>query len=270
MEGANQAAAAGRLGHPTCFVGCVGKDAHAKMVLEALESCGVDVSKVMHVDEPTGTAIILLQPSGENSIIIVGGANRNWGDVEASIQETIRTAGALLLQREIPEHVNVVLARMAKEAGVPVYLDAGGVDEPVSEELLSCLDVISPNETELARLTGLPTRTEEEIQRAVAKLKEKGMSQVLVKLGAAGSILYAPEGQMRQAAVQAPKVVDTTGAGDCFTAAYALSILEGSDKQTALLFASAAASLCIRKKGAMPSLPTRQETDKEVRRAGKA
>lgn len=265
-QGANQAAAAGNLGSTTCFLGCVGRDANAKMVLEALEDCDVDVSQVMHVDEPTGTAIILLQPNGENSIIIVGGANRNWRNVDESVQDTIRKAGALLLQREIPEQVNVVLAKIAKEANVPVYLDAGGVDEPISEELLSCLEVISPNETELARLTGLPTQTEEEVQRAAAKLLEAGVSQVLVKLGASGSMLFSSGGQIRQAAVQAPMVVDTTGAGDCFTAAYALSILEGKDKKSALAFAATAASLCIRKIGAMPSLPTRQETEDEIAR----
>lgn len=231
--------------------------------MDALTNCGVDVLNVRGVESPTGTAIILLQPSGENSIIIVGGANQDWGEIDREIKESIGMAGALLLQREIPEEVNIELAKIANSSSVPVYLDAGGIDEPVSDDLISLVDVISPNETELARLTGLATDTDEGVKLAVEKLKTKGISKVLVKMGAKGSILFTPDYEIYQAAVPAPEVVDTTGAGDCFTAAFVVSILEGHDERTALTFAATAASLCIRKIGALPSLPTRKEVEEE-------
>jgi len=154
----------------------------------------------------------------------------------------------------------------AHSAGIPVLLDAGGVDAPLSPELLQHVTLVSPNETELARLTGLPTASLTEVDAAARKLMTGvggGGGGVLVKLGREGSMLLpgASATPIRQMCIPAPQVVDTTGAGDCFTAAFAVAVLEGMAPNRALLFASAAASLCVRKPGAMPSLPLRAEVD---------
>ncbi|KAI8473299.1 MAG: Ribokinase-like protein [Monoraphidium minutum] len=265
-KGANQAAAAARLGYPTYFIGeacATGTDAYAAPLRDALAGCGVRLDYLGATEGPSGTAVILLQPSGENSIIIVGGANqdaRSWALPPPAL-DLLRSAGAVLLQREVPEDVNIAVAKAARGAGVPVILDAGGVDAPVPDDLLSQVSILSPNETELGRLTRLPTGSDGDVEAAARSLMARGVGQVLVKLGGEGSMHLPGPGApaLRQAAVPAPKVVDTTGAGDCFTAAFAVALLEGLEPQAALRFASAAASICVGRAGAMPSLPSVEE-----------
>lgn len=176
--------------------------------------------------------------------------------------ELLSRAGILLLQREIPDRVNVLAAQAAKNSDVPVILDCGGVEAPIPRELIDCVDILSPNETELARLTGMPTETFEEIGQAAIKCHEMGVRQVLVKLGAKGSALFVGgEEPIRQSIIPAAKVVDTTGAGDTFTAAFAVALVEGKSKKECLQFAAAAASLCVQVKGAIPSMPERNAVE---------
>lgn len=266
-KGANQAACAARLSYPTFFCGQVGQDGHANLVKEALASAGVCLDHVTTVNAaPTGHAVVMLQSGGRNSIIIVGGANIAWPMVEDGIsrltsnaQQLIKRAGAVLLQREIPDAVNLEAAKIAKSADVPVVMDAGGAEGPIPDELLQCVTVLSPNETELARLTGMPTNSLEEILQAAAKIQEMGVKQVLVKMGENGSVLVcAGEPPIFQPALLAPVVVDTTGAGDTFTAAYTIALIERQTPAEALRFAAASASLCVRTKGTIPSMPERK------------
>ena len=136
------------------MLGQVGADGAADFMLAALAGAGVDAAGVRRVAGPTGTAVILLQPCGENSIVIVGGANTAPWDLTDHGLAAVPTAGALLLQREVPEGVSLAAARAAGAAGVPVVLDAGGADGEVGADLLALVSVLSPNETELARMTG--------------------------------------------------------------------------------------------------------------------
>ncbi|KAL5564144.1 hypothetical protein UlMin_027308 [Ulmus minor] len=261
-KGANQAACGGKLAYPTFFVGQVGEDAHGKLIAEALGNGGVNLDHLNIIGEaPTGHAVVMLQSDGQNSIIIVGGANmRCWPQTLSDEDlELIRSAGIVLLQREIPDWVNIQVAKAASSAGVPVILDAGGVDAPIPQELLKFVDIFSPNESELGRLTGMPTETFEEISQAVAKCHEMGVKLVLVKLGAKGSALFI-EGKepIKQPVISAKKVLDTTGAGDTFTASFAVALVEGKSREECLRFAAAAASLCVQVKGAIPSMPDRK------------
>jgi ribokinase len=213
-KGANQAAAAARAGYPTYFIGQFGKDdPNATLLRGALTDCDVDLSHSQDVPGPCGTALILLQAGGENSIIIVGGANQAAWKLPDGVKQLLAGAGAVLLQREIPESVNLEVAQLAKAASVPVFLDAGGVEGPIAPDLLACLAVLSPNETELARLTGMPTEGEEQVRAAAEQLMAAGVQSVLVKLGSDGSLLLPGQGQpaVRQQAIKAPEVVDTTG-----------------------------------------------------------
>lgn len=268
-KGANQAACAARLAYPTFLIAQVGKDSYAELVKEAVGEAGVKLDHVATVGGPTGHAIVMLQPGGRNSIIIVGGANMAWGKAEgasgrlpAAAQQLIRRAGALLLQREVPDSVNIEAAKIARGASVPVVMDAGGFDEPLPQDLLKAITVLSPNETELSRITGLPCDTLEQVLVAAAKIQEVGVKQVLVKRGEHGSVLVTQDGHFFiQPAITAPEVVDTTGAGDAFTAAYAVALLEGQSVVDALKFASATGSLCVRVKGTLPSMPDRKAVD---------
>ncbi|KAG6600489.1 rbsK [Cucurbita argyrosperma subsp. argyrosperma] len=261
-KGANQACCGGKLEYPTYFLGQVGEDAHGKLITAALEEGGVRLDHLTTVAAaPTGHAVVMLQSGGQNSIIIVGGANMNCWPVALSDSdlEIIRTAGIVLLQREIPDSVNIQVAKAARNAGVPVILDAGGVDAPIPQELLDHVDIFSPNESELSRLTGCPTESFEQIGQAVEKCYKMGIKQVLVKLGAKGSALFTQgEEPIRQPIISAAKVIDTTGAGDTFTASFAVALVEGKSKKESLQFAAAAASLCVQVKGAIPSMPDRE------------
>eukprot|EP00798_Chlamydomonas_sp_ICE-L_P017997 gene17997-24406_t len=174
---------------------------------------------------------------GENSIVIVGGANQSGWNIDAII---------------------------AKAAGVPVVLDAGGIEGPIPDALLACLSVLSPNETELSRLTNMPTENLDQVKAAAEKLMDLGVESVLEARYAGDPKLRSRtvrKGQepVRQEAIKTPKVEDTTGAGDCFTAAYAVAFLEGKTPTDALMFASAAGCICVQRKGAMPSMPSREE-----------
>jgi ribokinase len=302
-KGGNQAVAAAKLGWPTLMVGQVGgvggpasltsppptPDGGARLLLASLAASAVDTRyvDVLPGTAPTGTAVIMVQEdgTGENSIVIVGGANAEegaWLDgpgMRGALGDLGRAGpgggggppvGALLLQREIPATVNVAAAGAARAAGVPVILDAGGEDAPLPPALLACVDVVSPNETELARLTGVDLcgrggggEAGAVIAAAVALLDASpGLAAVLVKRGAAGSVLVeagdpvgSPPTITSQAAAPVPAVVDTTGAGDCFTAAYVVGLLRGLAPSARLRYASAAAGLCVQARGAGPSMP---------------
>lgn len=261
-KGANQAVCSGKLSYPTYFLGQVGEDAHGNLITEALRDSGVYIDHLNTVSSaPTGHAVVMLQADGQNSIIIVGGANMSCWPHTLSNQDLdiIKNAGIVLLQREIPDSVNIQVAKAARSAGVPVILDTGGMEGPIPVELLTHVDILSPNETELARLTGMPTESFEQISQAVAKCHELGAKQVLVKLGTKGSALFVEgEEPIEQPMIAAKKVLDTTGAGDTFTAAFSVALVEGKSVRECLRFAAAAASLCVQVKGAIPSMPDRE------------
>eukprot|EP00268_Persea_americana_P045391 TRINITY_DN4625_c1_g1_i1.p1 TRINITY_DN4625_c1_g1~~TRINITY_DN4625_c1_g1_i1.p1 ORF type:complete len:369 (-),score=115.98 TRINITY_DN4625_c1_g1_i1:751-1857(-) len=261
-KGANQAACGAKLSYPTYFIGQVGEDAQGRLITDALEGSGVHLAHLRTVPgAPTGHAVVMLQSDGQNSIIIVGGSNMSCWPHELPHEdlEAVRKAGILLLQREIPDWVNTQVAKVARSAGVPVILDAGGMEGQIPPELLSFVDILSPNETELARLTGMPTESFEQICQAAGNCQKMGVRQVLVKLGAKGSALFVEgEDPIHQPIIPASKVLDTTGAGDTFTAAFAVALVEGKSRRECLRFAAAAASLCVQVKGAIPGMPNRK------------
>ncbi|OMO74571.1 Ribokinase [Corchorus capsularis] len=292
-KGANQATCGAKLSYPTYFVGQVGDDANGKLITEALGNGGVclEYLKSLGKGVPTGHAVVMLQSDGQNSIIIVGGANMSCWPEKLSDQDldVVKKAGIVLLQREIPDSVNIQVAKnleeesdmvakrfypnatcvdysqvkaeemAARSAGVTIIMDAGGMDTPMPQELLNYVDILSPNESELGRLTGMPTESFEQISQAAAKCHKMGVKQVLVKLGAKGSALFVEgEEPIRQPIIPAAQVLDTTGAGDTFTAAFAVALVEGKPKEECMRFAAAAASLCVQVKGAIPSMPDRK------------
>ncbi|GMI88653.1 Ribokinase [Hibiscus trionum] len=262
-KGANQATCGAKLSYPTYFVGQVGDDAHGKLITQALGNGGVRLEylKSLGGGVPTGHAVVMLQSDGQNSIIIVGGANMSsWPDkLSDQDLDVVKKAGVVLLQREIPDCVNIQVAKAARSAGVTVIMDAGGMDAPMPEELLNFVDIFSPNESELGRLTGMPTENFEQISQAAEKCHKMGVKQVLLKLGAKGSALFIEgEEPIRQPIIPAAQVVDTTGAGDTFTASFAVALVEGKSKKECLRFAAAAATLCVQVKGAIPSMPDRK------------
>jgi ribokinase len=257
-KGANQAVAAARLGSETWFAGKLGSDAYAPPLRLALEGAGVQLDLLDQVDGPTGQAVILLQQGHDNAIIVIGGANREWVELDDAVHQRLRQCGALLLQGEIPDPINLEAAHAARTAGVPVILDAGGAGGAVLPALLPLVDILSPNEHELAVLSGMPTTTNEQALAAARALQARGAHTLLVKLGQRGAMLVPEQGKPVVHGAFQVNVVDTTGAGDCFTAAYAVATVGGMQPQARLRFACAAAALCVMRKGAIASMPSRE------------
>lgn len=224
-KGANQAGACARLGADTTFLCQVGKDEIAQMVLNELGESGVNVTKVKALENtPSGQAYIFSLPGGENSIVIHGGANTAWDENLTTLDEefivSIKESKLLLLQREIPEHVNILAAKVAKESDIKVILDAGGMDIPISKELLDLVDIFSPNETELERIMEDLYNSELSASANALNLMEKHPNlDVLLKLGENGAA-YVDKTDKKvttSSAVVDHKsklIVDTTGAGD--------------------------------------------------------
>lgn len=244
-KGQNQAVAAARAGAATSFVAAVGDDAFGASVREGLGADGI-AAAVRTVDAPTGTALIAVDGSGENTIIVEAGANALL-ELTADDEAAIASADVLVLQLEIPLETVARAARVARAAGTRVLLNAAPIRE-LPAELLSDVDILVVNETEGAFLAR---------SGDVADLAPV----VIVTLGAAGAVAH--ERGQDDVRVPAPKVtaVDATGAGDTFCGALAARLSEGGTLDESLRFAVAAASLSVQQHGAVPSIPSRAGID---------
>ena len=295
-KGANTAAAVGQT--TACeFIGNLGgasKAANAALLADLAKYGAVDVSRCAILPGvPTGTAYILRYPDNDNGIVLIGGANQRWpeavalreGEQGARLRAAIDGCAAVMLQREVPAHVNVVTAALACARGVPVFMDVGGTDAPIDTALMSHLSVICPNESELTFISGIETRDEtgavlgKRVREAVAALKAQfGAAgnpsiEVLVTLGSGGSVYFGTDWTLDavdetreicmgcyRLATPDGRPVDTTGAGDCFRGSYvAARYGEGKEVLEAMRWAAAAASLACEVNGAMPSMPSRDQ-----------
>lgn len=243
-KGQNQAVAAARAGASTAFVGALGDDAFGRSIREGLAADGIEAA-VRTVDAPTGTALIAVDDSAENTIIVEAGANAllTLHDTDAA---TIAEASVLVMQLEIPLETVAHAARLARNAGTRVVLNAAPIRD-LPADLLANVDILVVNEHEGAFLAR---------DGAVETLAPV----VIVTLGAAGAVAHSDGTEVR---VPAPAVsaVDATGAGDTFCGALAARLAEGAPLDEALRFAVAAASLSVQKAGAVPSIPSRAEIE---------
>jgi ribokinase len=264
-KGANQAVAAAKLGARVSMVGRVGDDAFGAQQLANLSQLGIDVSHVRRDPKAaTGVALIVLDEQGQNSIILAPGANMRLtlADLEAA-EDVLASAAILVLQLEIPQEVVEQAIKVARAHGVIVLLNPAPARQ-LPPTLLNQVDVLIPNESETALLTGTEVDDIESARRAVAKLRAAGVGTVILTLGGRGALLL--EGQK---ATHVPgyrvDVVDTTAAGDAFVGGFAVGLAEGQDLAEAVRFANAAGALAVTKLGAQPSLPTRSEVEAFLR-----
>ena len=253
-KGQNQAVAAARAGAGTAFIGAVGDDSFGATIRAGLADDGIDAALLRTVEAPTGTALIAVDDSGENTIIVEAGANGALRELTERDASAIVAADVLVMQLEIPLETVQAAAGIARAAGTTVVLNAAPIRE-LPDDLLASLDVLVVNEHEAAVLAG--ARPGAGGIRALAPV-------VIVTLGSAGAVLYA--GQAPEVRVPAPKVtaVDATGAGDTFCGAFAAAIAEGQSHESALRFSVAAASLSVQVRGAVPSIPKRLRIDEQV------
>jgi ribokinase len=251
-KGANQAVAAAKLGAKVTMFGCLGSDPYSGMLRESLENVGVSTSDLVTIeDSPTGAAIILVEDSSENEIVVIPGANARFSpDVLEQVHiDKIEQADALLLQLEIPLESVAKAAQIAHKSGVPVILNPAPVCElPI--EFLQHVDILVPNQTELKKLqeNGLP----------LEKLFSLGIKIILETRGASGVWVHTQDASRHVEAVKV-NAIDTVGAGDTFVAAFAVAYSSGTDLLDAVRFANQAAAFTTTRKGAQSSFPNSEE-----------
>ena len=260
-KGANQAVAVARMGARTLMVGRVGSDAFGRELVIALEAEGIDADGVSTDEEaPSGVALIEVDDAGQNRIIQIWGANAALGEreVEAAL-EALPTVQAVLLQLEAPVEVSFQVARAARQQGRLVILDPAPAGE-LPQELYALVDILTPNETEATALTSIPVTDVPSAREAALRLLERGLSSVIVKLGAQGAYYAWPDGEL----IVPPFVVeavDTVGAGDAFNGALAVALVEGEGMERALEWAAAAGAVAVARRGAQAAMPRRGEVE---------
>ncbi len=268
-KGTNQTVAAAKLGATVSMVGRLGTDDFGRALRENLRAAGADDTYVFNEDSAaTGIAIIEVEDSSQNTIVVAPGANAHVSraDVDAA-QSAITSARAMIAQLEIPLDTVLYAMQLAHEANVLTVLNPAPA-QPLPTELLSRIGLLIPNETEATLLTDIEVKDEASAEQAARKLHERGAGVIVITLGERGAIVLAEQGA-RHVPPFRVKAIDTTAAGDAFVAALAVARAAGRDLDTALHEASAAGALAATKLGAQPSMPTRAELDEFLKQAAR-
>ncbi|MCM7164597.1 ribokinase [Enterobacter hormaechei] len=267
-KGANQAVAAGRSGANIAFIACTGDDDTGERVRKQLASDNIDIAPVSVVaGESTGVALIFVNAEGENVIGIHAGANAALTTERVEAQRgIIAGAEALLMQLESPVESVLAAAKIAHENHTSVVLNPAPA-RVLSDELLALVDIITPNETEAEKLTGIRVENNDDAARAALALHDKGIGTVIITLGSRG-VWASVNGEGRRVPGFKVKAIDTIAAGDTFNGALVTALLEGKAMDDAIRFAHAAAAIAVTRKGAQPSVPWRKEIDEFLSQQG--
>lgn len=262
-KGANQAVAAARLGAQVHFVGTVGQDEMGEGLRSGLQASGVDCSYVRRGDAPTGIAMIAVDDNGMNTILLSEGANLLTDtDLIDETAQNIRRSDYILVQGEVPVAVTRHAMELATIVGCPVLLNPAPV-QPGVEELIAAASVITPNETEAEALTGIAITDENSIVQSLTRLSGFGVPMVVITLGHRGVAFLVEDAAYLVPAFPVPPI-DTTGAGDAFSAALAVALADGLTPLHAILWSSAAAALSVQRAGAQPSFAYRDEVERLI------
>ena len=256
-KGANSAVAVARLGGASVFCTSVGRDANGDALLSLYNNEGIDTRFIYRSnDAPTGLAAIMVEENGQNRIMVFPGANRKITK-EAIDLAMDEKPDALFMQLETSPETVIYAANAAKEAGIPVVVDAGPADPDFPLELFPELEIFSPNESETEIFTGVKPIDKESCEQAVEKLKARVKAKhYCIKLGEKGCYV---DGEIVPS--YKIKAVDTTAAGDTFTAAITLEYLKDGNIVRAARFACAAAAIAVSRKGASSSIPYLAEVE---------
>ena len=252
-KGANQAIACKKLGGDVKFLACVGNDVDADFIFKNMKEYGVDTTNIIKKDVDTGTALINVDKTGQNEIVLDHGANYaiTIQDIDDNI-ELLDECDILILQMEIPQEVNEYAIKKAKEKGVFVILNPAPSEFEV-ENILDKVDLFVPNENEILRYS-----TKENLKEAADELLGKNVGSVIITLGENGSEYFSKKEHITQDAIKA-KVVDTTSAGDCYIGAMAVMLDQQKSIKEAMEFATKASSKTVTRKGSGESIPTIDE-----------
>ncbi len=278
-KGANQAVAAARAGGAVTMIGRVGNDVFADRLIANLQAEAIDTHGVKRIDDcSSGVAIVAVEDSGQNSIMVVPGANSRLSPDElAQYRSMIESSDIVLLQFEILHPTVAEVIRIAGQAGKKIILDPApapcewpGIfadlinNHPSTSQqeasLLSLLSLICPNETEATALTGVPIDSIEQAERAARVLLAQGIQSVAITMASQGTLLVDSDSSQLISPFQV-QAVDTTAAGDAFAGALAIRWSETNDLREAIKFANAAGALAVTRVGAQQAMPTRAEID---------
>ncbi len=266
-KGANQAVAVAKLGGSPRFVGAVGNDAFGALAQKQMRDFGLDTAGVRVIEGvDTGMAIIQVEESGQNTIAVCAGANARWsaGDI-AAYGSDIGKAAITLLQREVPHEANLAVAKAVRAAGGTLLLDPAPVgDASRMADLLALGDIISPNETEAAEITGIEPTDSASAEAAARALLARGAKIVVLKPGGRGALLVTQD-EVTHFAPFKVKVVDTVAAGDSFNGGFAVAFAQGRTLHDCVRYASAAGAIAVTRPGAGSAAPTAGEVEDLLR-----
>lgn len=251
-KGANKAVAAARLGAPTTLVAAIGDDDDGKMSLTSLRGEGIDVSAVATVDEPTGVGVVLVADDGENAIAVASGANASLSGemVRDALGTRLGSGDVVIANLEIGDEAVEAAATAAEAAGAVFVLNPAPA-RPLGRELVGRCDVLTPNRVEMRELG----------YDGPADLLETGLRALVVTLGADGADVYRSGQPVMHQAPFAAAVVDTTGAGDAFSAGLACALAEGASLEAAVRWAAGTGAMATRALGARAAYPSRRELE---------
>ncbi|KRP68975.1 ribokinase [Pseudomonas veronii] len=255
-KGANQAVASARLGAEVAMIGCVGSDAYGVQLRDALLVEGIDCQAVSRVDGSSGVALIVVDDSSQNAIVIVAGSNGEL--TPASLQAAdavLQAADVIVCQLEVPlETVGYALKR-GRELGKTVILNPAPASSPLPAQWYASIDYLIPNESEATALSGVTVDSLDSAKLAAAQLIKAGAAKVIITLGAQGA-LFSDGNRVEHLAAPNVKAVDTTAAGDTFVGGFAAALAHGKSEAEAIRFGQVAAALSVTRAGAQPSIPT--------------
>lgn len=257
-KGGNQAVSCARQGARVHMLGCVGDDAYGRTLCETLGLDGIDTAGVqIDVHESTGVALVMVDDSGQNRIVVVPGANGSVQVDDAALAQQLHGAAFLLVQFETPQRQVRRALEVAARVGCPVLLNPSPVAE-MPADFWSQVDTLVVNEIEAQALGGLPVRGPAEAAAAAHALRARGPARVVVTLGAHGAVAADAQG-CRHHPARRVEAMDTTAAGDTFLGAFAVALAGGRPFDEAVQLGIRAAALCVARPGAQPSIPSRAE-----------
>lgn len=259
-KGANQAVAVARMGHKVVFSAALGNDIFGDAALNSYQNFGIDTTHIVRKDIPSGVALIMVDSKGQNCISVALGANNalTIEDVLPAL-ESVESGDIVLLQLEIPMATVEAAVEAAAAKGARVVLNPAPA-APVSEQVLSNLYLITPNQTEAQTLTGVEVADEASACAAAQILCARGVERVVITMGGSGAYLYE-NGKGEIVPARMVDAIDTTAAGDVYNGALCAALAEGKSLEQALAFATKASAISVTRAGAQPSVPSREEVD---------
>lgn len=269
-KGANQAIAAARLGGNVQMIGCVGDDSFGKTLLQNLNKNNIDTSAIKVSSKATGVALITVDAAGQNTIVVVPGANSALQEKDLfGLRKVIQSADILVLQLEIPLEVVIKAIDIAYKNGVTIILNPAPAQK-IPSETLKKVTYLIPNENEISSMTGVEINSDADLLQAAEQLFSEGIKQIILTMGEKGAYYLSPNQKFRIPVFQVI-MIDSTAAGDAFIGGFAAGLANGLDIQHALLYASAAGALAVTRQGAQTSLPDKNEVAEFLsRRANEA